>query len=77
MGLPEREESAHTMSIVVEHQNELYSLIVDDVGEVLKVSEKNFVRFESLVVPFVNATGATDSLIGIFDIRTHTGDGSI
>jgi len=44
MGLPEREEGAHTMSIVVEHQHELYSLIVDDVGEVLKVSEKSFER---------------------------------
>ena len=44
MGLPKREEGARTMSIVVEHQHELYSLIVDDVGDVLKVSEKNFER---------------------------------
>lgn len=44
MGLPRREEGAHTMSIVVEHNNELYSLIVDDVGEVMKVSEKAFER---------------------------------
>lgn len=44
MGLPRREEGAHTMSIVVEHRNELYSLIVDDVGEVMKVSEKTFER---------------------------------
>lgn len=44
MGLPERDEDARTMSIVVEHQHELYSLIVDDVGDVLKVSEKNFER---------------------------------
>lgn len=51
MGLPEREESAHTMSIVVEHQNELYSLIVDDVGEVLKVSEKNFERNPATLDP--------------------------
>lgn len=51
MGLPEREEGAHTMSIVVEHQNELYSLIVDDVGEVLKVSEKNFERSPATLDP--------------------------
>lgn len=44
MGLPRREEGAHTMSIVVEHKNELYSLIVDDVGEVMKVSNKTFER---------------------------------
>ena len=44
MGLPPRDEDERTMSIVVEHQHELYSLIVDDVGDVLKVSEKNFDR---------------------------------
>ena len=44
MGLPEREAGSRTMSIVVEHQHGLYSLIVDDVGDVLKVSEKNFER---------------------------------
>tara|TARA_R110000787_G_scaffold62745_3_gene141714 strand:- start:62 stop:553 length:492 start_codon:yes stop_codon:yes gene_type:complete len=44
MGLPRRAEGAHTMSIVVEHNNELYSLIVDDVGEVLKVSDSSFER---------------------------------
>lgn len=44
MGLPPRAADAETMSIVVEHNNELYSLIVDDVGEVLKVSGKTFER---------------------------------
>jgi len=51
MGLPEREKEAHTMSIVVEHQHELYSLIVDDVGEVLKVSEKSFERNPATLDP--------------------------
>ena len=51
MGLPEREEGAHTMSIVVEHQHELYSLIVDDVGEVLKVSEKTIERNPATLDP--------------------------
>lgn len=51
MGLPRREEGAHTMSIVVEHQHELYSLIVDDVGEVLKVSEKSFERNPATLDP--------------------------
>ncbi len=39
------------MSIVVEHQHELYSLIVDDVGEVLKVSEKAFERNPATLDP--------------------------
>jgi purine-binding chemotaxis protein CheW len=51
MGLPRREEGAHTMSIVVEHRNELYSLIVDGVGEVMKVSEKTFERNPATLDP--------------------------
>ncbi|MEX2455226.1 MAG: chemotaxis protein CheW [Rhodospirillaceae bacterium] len=51
MGLPRREEGTHTMSIVVEHRNELYSLIVDDVGEVMKVSEKTFERNPATLDP--------------------------
>ena len=44
LGLPTRAESAHSMSIVVEHENELYSLLVDTVGEVLALSETKFER---------------------------------
>ncbi len=51
MGLPRREEGSHTMSIVVEHRNELYSLIVDGVGEVMKVSEKTFERNPATLDP--------------------------
>jgi purine-binding chemotaxis protein CheW len=55
MGLPQREEGAKTMSIVVEYQNELYSLIVDDVGDVLKVSEKTFERNPATLDPLWRA----------------------
>ena len=58
MGLPEREEDDKTMSIVVEHQNELYSLIVDDVGDVLKVSEKTFERNPATLDPLWRAYSA-------------------
>ena len=58
MGLPERDEAATTMSIVVEHQNELYSLIVDDVGDVLKVSEKTFERNPATLDPLWRAYSA-------------------
>jgi purine-binding chemotaxis protein CheW len=48
MGLPERlaEQSSGKarMSVVVDHGGELYSLMVDSVGEVLSLSEANFER---------------------------------
>ncbi|WP_343559859.1 chemotaxis protein CheW [Kiloniella sp. b19] len=43
LGLPDREEE-HSMSIVVEHENDLYSLMVDSVGEVLAVDSSSFER---------------------------------
>lgn len=43
LGLPDREEGATVMSVVVEHDGELYSLLIDQVGEVLKLP---FDRFE-------------------------------
>ncbi len=44
LGLPERENQDECMSIVVEHDNELYSLRVDSVGEVLALSGADFER---------------------------------
>ena len=42
MGLGPRPEGEKGMSVVVEYQNELYSLMVDSVGEVLKVPVDTF-----------------------------------
>ena len=42
LGLPKREEDATAMSVVVEHQGELYSLLIDQVGEVLKLPSSRF-----------------------------------
>ena len=44
LGLPPREKSAETMSIVADHEGELYSLVVDSVGEVLALSPSTFDR---------------------------------
>lgn len=47
LGLGEREtavDKEHEMSIVVDHNGELYSLIVDDVGEVLSLDPADFGR---------------------------------
>lgn len=41
LGLP-RSDVQDRMSIVVEHHGDLYSLMVDSVGEVLKMSASNF-----------------------------------
>ncbi len=42
LGLPNREEDERAMSIVVEHAGELYSLLIDQVGEVLKLPSNRF-----------------------------------
>lgn len=42
LGLPPREDDGKRMSVVVEHGGELYSLIVDAVGEVLSMSADTY-----------------------------------
>ncbi|QQR69529.1 MAG: chemotaxis protein CheW [Alphaproteobacteria bacterium] len=42
MGLPPREDGKASMSIVVDNKGELYSLLVDSVGEVLSLPESDF-----------------------------------
>ena len=44
LGLPSRAEGEGSMSVVVEHHNEFYSLMVDSVGEVLMLRESEFER---------------------------------
>ena len=44
LGLPPRSDGGDCMSIVAEHEHELYSLVVDSVGEVLAMSAATFDR---------------------------------
>ena len=45
LGLPALEDDDHKeMSVVVEHKNELFSLIIDKVGDVLNLQEEGFDR---------------------------------
>lgn len=44
LGLPSRKEGETSMSVVVEHHNEFYSLMVDTVGEVLMLKQSEFER---------------------------------
>ena len=42
LGLPNREPDEKYMSVVVEYQGDLYSLIIDNIGEVLTLDAKAF-----------------------------------
>jgi purine-binding chemotaxis protein CheW len=44
LGLPPREEGKKSMSVVVEHNEEPYSLQIDTVGEVLSLDDQLFER---------------------------------
>lgn len=49
--LPEATGGAKTMYIVVEYQGELYSLIVDTVGDVLSLPDKDFEKTPATIDP--------------------------
>jgi len=44
LGLPPRAEAERAMSVVVDHRGELFSLMVDSVGEVLSLGAADFER---------------------------------
>jgi len=44
LGLPKRDSDKNAMSVVVEHEGELYSLLVDTVGEVLSLESRDYQR---------------------------------
>ena len=44
LGLPKRDAEKQAMSVVVEHEGELYSLLVDSVGEVLSLESRDYQR---------------------------------
>jgi purine-binding chemotaxis protein CheW len=51
LGLPARDRGTPGMSIVVDHRGELYSLMVDSVGEVLSLSSDDFERNPATMDP--------------------------
>ncbi|HEX6118461.1 MAG TPA: chemotaxis protein CheW [Dongiaceae bacterium] len=44
LGMPKKGDGKPPMSVVVEHEGELYSLLVDSVGEVLSLNMKDYQR---------------------------------
>ena len=51
LGLPPLENGKPCMSVVVEHQNELYSLIIDSVGDVLSLDGQQFEKSPNTLDP--------------------------
>jgi purine-binding chemotaxis protein CheW len=51
LGLSKRTDEGQSMGVTVEHVNELYSLLVDQVGEVLSLDAKNYERNPSTLDP--------------------------
>lgn len=62
--LPEATGGAKTMYIVVEYQNELYSLIVDSVGDVLSLPDKDFEKTPATIDPYWR-----DLALGIYRLK--------
>lgn len=66
LGLPDLEKGGRTMSVVVEHHADLYSFIVDNVGEVLSLPDEDFEK----TPPTLDRTWREVSL-GIYRLKEH------
>ena len=42
LGLDKRDDDSHGMGVTVEHYNDLYTLLVDDVGDVIGLSNESY-----------------------------------
>lgn len=51
LGLPRTETTSKDMSVVVEHNGELYSLIIDSIGDVLSLKIKDFEKNPATLDP--------------------------
>jgi len=51
LGINEDAESATDMSVVVEHENELYSLIIDQIGDVMSLKDDDFEKTPATLDP--------------------------
>ena len=73
LGLAPWQDNGETMSIVVEHDNELYSLLVDSVGEVLTLAAKDYEKNPPTLAPRIReySTGIyrlDDQLLVVLDV---------
>ncbi|MDR3423974.1 MAG: chemotaxis protein CheW [Alphaproteobacteria bacterium] len=51
LGVPALEDCTQSMSVVVEHDGELYSIVVDKVGEVMSLPETDYERNPATLDP--------------------------
>ena len=73
LGMPDIEDTKSTMSVVVEHEGELYSLIIDKVGDVLSLLNSDFESVPATLDPLWRdvATGIfrlEDKLMVVVDV---------
>lgn len=82
LGLPPRAEDDPGMSVVVDHRGELYSLIIDSVGEVLSLPIEQFERSPATLDPVWRDISAgvyrlEDQLLVVLDVaRLLNADGA-
>lgn len=81
--LAKLEDNAHYMSIVVEHENEFYSLIFDKVGDVLKLNITDYEACPSTLDPYFREVSdgiyrLKDQLLVVLDVpKLLSGIGSL
>lgn len=51
LGMPDREHGAKTMSVVVENKGELYSLMIDSVGDVMNLPYSDYEKNPATLSP--------------------------
>lgn len=73
LGLPPREDNTHSMSVVVENHNELYSLVIDKIGDVMTLKQKNMEPTPTTLDPIwkeisVGVCRLEDELLVIMDV---------
>ncbi len=75
MGLPKRAAETGEMSIVIENHGEFYSLIVDTVGDVMKMSSETYERNPATLDPLWRSFSAgvhllSEGLMIVLDVDT-------
>lgn len=66
LGLPPRTDNEEDMSVVVEQENELYSLVIDKVGDVLSLKNENYENNPATLDPIWREIS-----MGIFQLKSQ------
>lgn len=74
LGFPDRAEDEKSMSVVVEHKGEPYSLLIDSVGEVLSLENEQFEKNPVTLDPrwrdiSVGIYRLDDELLAVIDVK--------